>query len=346
MIPYLTAEAPWFTFLAHFRDLGDPERYGVAPFLRRYSRDEDDVRRKLASLDPLVAARITFRNSSATGELICICRFPEQIMSGEGRRWVAEGVALAASRGTRVIGLGGLTAPATGGGLTLRDVVPRGVTLTNGNALTAAIVRDNVEEAATLVDAGRRAQVAIVGCTGSVGEAASHLVASAGFPLTLIGRSRSRVEKTFAGLGARASGDLRDARNADIVVLLTSDATARFTPEHARAGAIVIDCAQPSNIPAYEYELFAAHGISVVEGGLVRIPGYVCTGETTGVRGAAFACLAETYLFSCSGIREHSIGRPSVQQALKMARLAASRGITAFPIAPRCASRAALEVCS
>jgi predicted amino acid dehydrogenase len=346
MVPYLSAQAPWFSFIAHIRDLNDVDRIGVGSFLRRFSRDDAEVAAKAATLDPLVAAQFFFRGVAATGELVCVCRFPDQLMSAEGRRWVLDGVELAAKRGARVIGLGGLTAPATGGGLTLRDQLPRGVTLTNGNALTAVIVRDNVCEASEILGLGRQARVAVIGCTGSVGGAASHLIASAGFPLTLIGRTRSRVERTFPTLHARYSDAIGDAADADIIVILTSDATARFRPWHAKGGSIVIDCAEPSNIPREEYDSFAAKGVSVVEGGLVRIPGYATTCDYTTVPGAAFACLAETYLFAVGGIREHSIGRPTVEQALKLERLARNRGITALPIGPRCVEPVAEELCS
>jgi fatty aldehyde-generating acyl-ACP reductase len=346
MVPYLSARAPWFSFIAHIRDSEDIDRIGVGSFLRRYSRDEEDVRAKVRTLDPVVAAGINFLGSSATGEVVCVCRFPEQMMSADGRRWVLEAVQLAAKRGSKVIGLGGLTAPATGGGLTLRDQLPRGVTLTNGNALTAVIVRDNVVEAARILGRGRDARVAIIGCTGSVGGAATQLIASAGFALTLIGRTRSRVEKTFSMLHARYSGTIEDAADADVVVILTSDETARFRPWHAKPGAIVIDCAQPVNVPAGNYVAFAGHGVSVVEGGLVDIPGYASTSEFTGVRRSAFACLAETYLFSCSGIREHSLGRPTVEHALRLERVARGRGVTALPIAPRVHAQAAMEVCT
>jgi len=61
------------------------------------------------------------------------------------------------------------TAPATAGGRRLLRYLPRGVTLTNANAYTAAVVRRNVEEAAAAGGLGPRARVALVGCTGSVG---------------------------------------------------------------------------------------------------------------------------------------------------------------------------------
>src|SRR5262249_1455859 len=110
MLPYLRSQAPWFTFLVHPRDAADFDRTtGVGPLLRRYSSGESDYIRKISSMQPVVIGDIRFQGSAATGEVLGLPRFPEQMMSGEARRWVHEAVLLAASRGTRVVGLGALT---------------------------------------------------------------------------------------------------------------------------------------------------------------------------------------------------------------------------------------------
>jgi hypothetical protein len=67
--------------------------------------------------------------------------------------------------GAEVVGLGALTGPATGGGLSIVRELSRKVILTNGNALTAAIVRQKVITAARSLCDPREAIVAIVGCT-------------------------------------------------------------------------------------------------------------------------------------------------------------------------------------
>ena len=346
MVPYLTSQAPWFTFLVHLRDAADFDRtVGVGALLRRYSSGESDYIRKISTMQPVVIGNVRFDGSAATGEVIGLARFPEQMVSSEARRWVHEAALLAVSRGTRVLGLGALTSPATGSGLSLPDAVPRGVTVTNGNSLTAAIVRDNVVEAATTMGLGTAARVAVVGCTGSVGGAASRLLAAEGFPLTLIGRSAERVSHAFGDLAAaRRSGSIVDAADCDIVVTLTSDAAARLEPPMLQPGAIVIDCAQPPNVDPAARDRFRAHGIAVVEGALVRIPGFSCTANlNVSLPRATFACLAETVLFARCGIREHSVGRASVVMALRMARLAAAAGIAAVPLAEHLVPR---EVCA
>jgi predicted amino acid dehydrogenase len=177
-------------------------------------------------------------------------------------------------------------------------------------------------------------RVAIVGCTGSVGGAVTYLLASDGYRLILIGRNQQRVEREFPDLSAaKFSGSISDIANADIVILLTSDPAALVTPDLPGEGCIIIDCAQPVNIPHTDYSEFAKRRIAVVEGGLVRIPDYSSTDNFGfSCRNDTFACLAETYLFARSGIREHSVGRCQAEPAIRMERLAARFGVQPKPL--------------
>jgi len=122
MIPYLRNSKPWFAFLVHLRGPYDADRVGVGAFLRAYSDGNADYERKLETMPAVISSEVRFRTSSACGEVICINRLPERMINLEARRDVVSAALLAISRGAKVIGLGALTAPATGGGLTiLRD---------------------------------------------------------------------------------------------------------------------------------------------------------------------------------------------------------------------------------
>jgi fatty aldehyde-generating acyl-ACP reductase len=331
MIPYLRNCSPWFAFLVHLRSLQDADRVGVGGFLRTYSDDTQDFRQKLQALPPVISSEVRFRSTAAHGEVICINRLPERMLRPEARHDVLEAAHLAVQRGAKVIGLGALTAPATGGGLTMTQHLPQNVTVTNGNSLTAAIVRSNVVAASQYLSGtdASNLRIAIVGCTGSVGAAATRLLAQKQYRLILIGRNRQRAEREFTDLsGALYSGDISDIRNADITVLLTSEPAARVTPELPRENSIVIDCAQPLNIEPSSYPGFWKRGIAVVEGGMVHIPDYSSTDNFGfSCRNETFACLAETYLFARCGIREHSVGRCKVEDALSLERLAGRFGI-------------------
>jgi fatty aldehyde-generating acyl-ACP reductase len=335
MIPYLRPEPPWFAFLVHLRSTRDADRVGVGRFVRRYSRDGAEFERRLQAMPPVVSSEIRFRSSAARGEVICINRLPGRMIGAEARGDVLAAVRLAACRGARVVGLGALTSPATGGGLTIIDELPRGVTLTNGNALTAAIVRRNVRAAAhaKVGTSARDVVVAVVGCTGSVGSALSRLLASEGYRLILIGRQRARVERDFGDLSSVvASESLFDVRQADIVVLLTNDRTALISPTMPRVGSVVIDCSQPANIPRTSYSEFTRRSITVLEGGVVRIPDYSSTDDFGLMHPTdTFACLAEAYVVARAGLREHQVGRRSPDDALRLERLATRYGIEPRP---------------
>jgi len=338
MLPHLTDRAPWFVFLFHFRGMDDLYRVGGTAFLRHYSRSEAELRTKLCSLPPLVTGELVFGFTAIRGEMICIARMPDEMTTPYATQAIVEGVELAQQRGARVIGLGALTSPVTGGGLKLLRYLPAGVTLTTGNAYTAAVVRHNVAEASAALALDRQARVAVVGATGSLGVPASHLLAEAGYDLILVGRSAKRARDRLGSLAHQAvfAGDLGALREADVVVLLTSDPSARLAPNQVRAGTVVIDCAQPSNVAASAYDEFRRRRVTVVEGGIVRIPEYACTMDI----GLAdprdtFACLAETYLFAREGIREHSVGRPSAELARRLERAAQRHGVIPQPLGLR-----------
>lgn len=335
MLPHLSNRAPAFAFIVHFRDKSDLYRVGGGAFLRRYSRSEEDFQAKMCSLLPLVIGEIAIGFTAIRGELVGIARMSEQMIGAKATEAVVEGVKLVLRRGVQVIGLGALTSPATASGLTLLRHLPKEVTLTNGNAYTAAVIQRNVIEANDMLALRQDARVAVVGCTGSVGTPLTYLLAEAGFSLILVGRKAKRVQHEFGTLTDQAvfTDDLNAVHNADIIVMLTSDASARLAPRHVRAGSIVIDCAQPANVAVSSCGDFRSKGVTVAEGGIVRIPGYACTfdfGLPSPVD--TFACLAETYLFAKEGIREHSVGRPFPELARRLERIARRHGIFPRPL--------------
>ncbi len=335
MLPYLTNQPPWFAFLIHPRDIIDLYQISGSALIAEHSASEDEFRDKMCSMPPTIVGQVTFGLGGATGELIGVVRMPGQILRPDGKRCIAEAVKLAGARGARVVGLGALTAPATRGGLTLLQELPKRVTLTTGNALTAAIACSNVTEAAKAIGLASAARVAVVGCHGSVGTAASRKLAAGGADLMLIGRTVARVERQLPDLlpCAQISADLRDLVHADVVLLLTSDPSALLTPDILRPGSVVIDLSHPVNIPPAHYRDYLDRDIAVVQGGLVHIPQYHSTLDfRLPSRRAALACLAETYLFSREGISEHSVGPACAELATELEAIAARHGIRPWPL--------------
>ncbi|HET6211530.1 MAG TPA: hypothetical protein VFE14_01520 [Micromonosporaceae bacterium] len=337
-MPYLRSNPPAFVFLVHPRDAVDLHSAPGAAIISGHSASEEEFCEKMLTLPPTFAGEVTFGFDPIRGEMLGVFVMPEHIMHSGGRTQIEEAVRIAANRGTSVVGLGALTAPATRGGLTLLPTLPRRITLTTGNAFTAAVARRNVVEASEALGLGPDAVVAVVGCTGSVGVAASRLLDLAGFRLILIGRSLTRVHKELADLESRAtvSGQVADAAKADILLLVTGDPTARIPATLPKPGAVVLDLAHPVNIAQSEYPAFAARDVQVVQGGLVRIPGYHCAMEMRlPDKHSALACLTETYLFAKAGITEHSVGQAAVPLALELEEIAARYGVHTRPLGIR-----------
>ncbi|WP_344387407.1 hypothetical protein [Streptomyces vastus] len=303
--------------------------------MREYSADDDDFLRKVNTMEPVVIGDLLFGMGGPRGELVGVMRMPDVLLKDGGREAVAEGLRVAAARGAKVVGLGAWTAPVTAAGRTLLHGAPDGVTITTGNAYTAAVSRHNVVEAVEALDLRRQARVAVLGATGSVGVPASHLLVQEGFDVTLIGRTEGRLKVTVGDLApvARLTTGLGHLREADVVLVLTSDKTSLVRPEHVSDGAVIIDVAQPVNIPRSSHDLFEAKGVCVVEGGLVRIPGYRSTYDLAITDPySTFACLGETYLLSRDGAREHSVGPIEPSTSLRMERIAAWHGVRPAPL--------------
>ena len=330
MPPYLTQEPPWFTFVVHPRDFEDLWVVPGAALIDQHSTSEDEFREKMLSLPPTVIGDVRFGFSPVHGEVVAVMCMPDEIMHLRGRSGIVDAVEVAVGRGTPVIGLGALTAPATRGGRTLVPLVPRGVTITTGNAYTAVVAYRNVMEAIGALGSSGPVRVAVVGCTGSVGVATARLLDREGLDLILIGRSEQRVHRELPELAPKSivSDSRQDVAGAHIVVLLTGDPTARIEPDVPRPGSIVLDLAHPFNIPTRRFGEFLARDIRVAQGGLVDIPGYSSTAQLRLPDGrCTLACLAETYLFAREGIREHSVGQASVELAIELEDIADRYGV-------------------
>jgi fatty aldehyde-generating acyl-ACP reductase len=328
-LPYLPSRSPTFAFIVHPRDAQDIFRARSVSLLRTMSTSDADFVARVCALPPTIIGEVLFGFAPFRGELISIPCLPVEVVGARGRKEIVRAAQLAADRGAKVVGLGGLTAPATDGGSMLVDHLPAGVTVTNGNGFTAAVLRRNVLAATAALVLDRPARVAVVGCTGSVGSAVSRLLVGFGLDLVLVGRTAAKVERLLGDLApaARLSVDLADVASADIILALTSAPAARLRPDRVRAGAVVIDAAEPANVAAEDACAWRRHA-TVVRGGRVRIPGYHSTYDFGFAdSGETFACLAETFLLAREGIREHSVGTPSADFAERIERVAIRHGV-------------------
>jgi predicted amino acid dehydrogenase len=342
MAPAGGHQVPWFSFLAHLRSRSDLDLWSTTTMVR--AAEGEDWRDRVLRGPPLVASSLSFRSNPVTGELIVIPRLPEDIIYGEGRRLIARSVEIAAARGSRVVGLGGLISSATRGGESLLDAAPDGLTITNGNSFTAAAARANVLEACEFL--GREnPRVAVLGSTGSVGIPTVRLLADEGLDLLLIGRSLDKARRLGPEPSERIrySDRLADIGEADVVLVLTSGSAARLEPELFAGGrqTVVIDVAQPPNVEVDRRQGFRDRQVRVVRGGWVQLRGGISSrdhervmtdGDPDAVQGSAPACLGETYLLAAEGIRDHAVGPGSVDLARLLGRVAERRGVRICPL--------------
>lgn len=318
-----------FGFIVHPRDEKDILRSKWLSPLRKISRSNADFVRRVCALPPTVVGEVLFGFSPFRGEIVSIPCLPADVPSLRGRKEILRAAQMLAERGAKVIGLGALTAPATGGGAWLVEHLPSGITVTNGNSYTAAVLQHNVLNAIEALALNRPACIAIVGCTGSVGSVVSRLLVDHDLDLILVGRSVAKVRDTFTGFGARArfSEDLADVAAADVILLLTSASSARLSLSQVRPGVVVIDATEPANVSDEDARTWR-HRVRVVRGGRVLIPMYHCTCDF-GFENTreTYACLAETYLFAREGICEHSVGTSTPDLAKRLERVAIRHGV-------------------
>jgi len=296
----------------------------------------DQALRRLP-LPPLRFAEVRLRGLRV-GELILVPFGARHLMVDPrtGSRKVAAAVDRAVASGAELVGLGGLTAPVTNGGMALRKRTDIGIT--NGNAFTAAIVHRQIRD---LLPAAAHGRVAVVGATGSVGSAVTRLLARdrAVDELVLVARGSARLATLAAEVGrtvpVRTGDTLAAVADCDIVVLLTAAADTLVRAEHLATGSTVLDATQPRNTSP---DLLAQRpDVLLLDDGVVSVPDLTLCGGTLGLPdGRTFACLAETLLLSLTGHRGHfTIGRPTLEQIDRLADLAEHfKGFGFVPAAP------------
>jgi fatty aldehyde-generating acyl-ACP reductase len=328
-LPYLPGRVPSFGFIVHPRT--EKDIFGAKCFslLREMSTDDADFVARVCSLAPTVVGEVLFGFSPFRGEIMAIPCLSEDVPTARGRRAIAQAAKIMADRGARVIGLGALTSPATAAGSWLVDQIPAGLTITNGNGYTAAVLLSNVLETVGALGLARPSRVCVVGCTGSVGQTLSRLLAELPLDLVLIGRRAAKVRKMFRDVAPKAkfSDELADVATADVIVLLTSAPSARIGLGMLGVGSVVIDASEPPNVSEKDAAMWS-DWVTVTRGGRVSIPSYHCTcaiGFESSVN--TFACLAETYLFVREGISEHSIGSPTPDFVRRIERVARRHGV-------------------
>ncbi|MGI6328130.1 MAG: shikimate dehydrogenase [Dethiobacteria bacterium] len=239
----------------------------------------------------------------------------------------------AAREGAKIVGLGAMTAVVGDGGITIARNLD--IAVTTGNSYTVATALEGTQRATELMGIDlERAEVAILGATGSIGSVCARILARKANYMTLIARNMPRMEKLAegilqdTGLAVKVTSNVNDAvRKADVIIAVSSAADSLIRPEDLKPGAVVCDVARPRDVSAQVAQ--TRDDVLVIEGGVVEVPGDVEFNFNFGFPPkTAYACMAETMILALENrFENYSLGREmTVRQIDEISALAAKHG--------------------
>ncbi len=324
-----------FAFIIHPLDLQD-----ITKRLKLFKLLPDRIVEGITRRFPVYkAAEIRGIKSpwSETGGWFLICPLTSRQMlelpvSYVTRRIIEAGK-LAEKLGAGIVGLGAMTSVVGDAGVTIARHLK--IPVTTGNSYTVATALEGTRKAADFMGINlTRAEVAVIGATGSIGSVCAKMMAREAGRLTLVARRRSRLERLArqilneTGVAARMTANIKEAlRSADIVIAVTSAVDAVIEPMDLKSGAVVCDVARPRDVSHQVAE--TRPDVLVIEGGVVEVPGNVEFNFDFGFPPkTAYACMAETMILALEGRCESfSLGRDlTVSQVEEINRLAAKHG--------------------
>ncbi len=233
--------------------------------------------------------------------------------------------------GARILGLGAYTSVVGDAGKTIAQRLD--IPVTNGDAYTVAMAVAAVREAARRMELSMgESTAAVVGATGAIGRVCAQILAREVPELLLIGRRSEMLAEVHAQCSGqrarvRSGTDLSALGEADLVLTVTSAATAVIEPEHLRPGAVVCDVARPRDVARRVAEV--RDDVLVIDGGMVEVPGPVDFGFDFGFPpGKAYACMAETMALALEGrYEDYSVGKQiTLAQVEEIGAIAARHG--------------------
>ncbi|MCW5936055.1 MAG: hypothetical protein KIT11_01950 [Fimbriimonadaceae bacterium] len=222
---------------------------------------------------------------------------------------IVEAARMAADVGAEIMGLGAFTSVVGDGGITIAERSP--IAITTGNSYTVATAIEGTLEACRKVGVQPcEATLAVVGATGSIGNACARVLAPNFAKTWLVGRDEARTQAVADQIpGSHATVDLDVLRHADAVVTVTSAGGAIVEPHHLKSGAVVCDVSRPRDVSVKVAE--KRPDVLVIEGGVVKVPGAVDFGFDFGFpKGTAYACMSETMMLALEGRAEsYTVGK-------------------------------------
>lgn len=271
-----------FAFIVHPRDISDV--YKKYPFLNFFPSIFVNFF-LLKFWPPVLIAKITGLKSKDDNMLIdgCVISVPltaRQMMEHRdiASKKILDAVIFAKKLGADIVGLGALTSSFSKGGLDLIDKV--NVNITTGHAYTAYNVTQNIFKLSDILDLNKsKITVAIVGAAGSIGSTSSRILARAGYQnLLLIDLERKHhffeelekdLKKYNPEISIKFSHQIKDINDADVIITATNAPEALVKASDLKAGAIIVDDAQPTDVSE---DVFERKDVMVVSAGVVDTP--------------------------------------------------------------------------
>jgi len=276
------------------------------------------------------------------GEIISLPMLAEDMLKNKERAFqeMVRAIKVAKNKGIQYIGLGALTSSVSHGG---RDIVEKyGVYSTNGNALTVAMTLEGIKQSAKFRDINLKdARIAIVGATGSIGQAVARLLVQDEEVknITIIGKTqknifnlKEKLLKIKKDISVEVSMHIQSVQSADIIVMATSSSKVILTKEYPKRNAIIYDITQPQNIPKSLKN--DRSDVLVVDGAIVQLPNEVEFQLHVNLPPhASFACLAETMIIAAEGMqKDFSIGNVTIENVQIIQKLAKKYNIKLAPL--------------
>lgn len=326
-----------FAFIVHPRGYGDI--VSNIPFLKIFPRSL--VIKLFPLLWPFKVSGIYGLKSQKTGEdikgfVIGVPMLAHQMTENRitARKKIAQAIKLAENSGAKVIGLGALTGSIMEGGAGLSK--KNNIIVTAGRAYTAYTIKFYVEDSIKRFNLNKNEiTLAIVGAAGGVGKAVTRLLKEDSFKKIILidlERKLDSVKTEHNGnINITITHQVRDVKEADIIVTVTNAPEAVIEPDDVKVGAILIDDAQPSDLSP---ELIKnRNDVIIIEAGVIKAPNIkVGTNFRLANRDETYCCLGEVMslaAFDWEG--EYAPQDINPEIIYKIAKMASELG---FKIAP------------
>lgn len=245
----------------------------------------------------------------AEGYFIALPLLPDDILQAPWPwmlKRLLQGGHVAEELGAEIFGLGAFTKVVGDRGVSVNAGLR--IPVTTGNSYTAASAVEGALYGVDRMGHDRRSvRAAVIGASGAIGAAVSHLVAREVGELVVCARRVEPLEEVRTRVLAdlpeglpvpvvRVETDPRAAaRGADLVFTITSSSEVLLDPEDLAPGSVVCDVARPRNVSEKVLEL--RDDVLVIDGGVIAVPGPVEFGFSFGFPpGTAEACIAETMI--------------------------------------------------